>query len=170
MTLSFEAVTILMPWILGLVYTSSYCRTKPNIVKFGNGTVERHFDLYVEPVSNSIYLIVIYGACIHAKFGKFVRSNKMAPVHEQKWVELVLFKLIKTETSKDEVAAAFAVLPHTTSVQYSGGCSVHWRDSLSTVGDSFSTVEVAQYSMGIHQYMPQIKSVHVGDNSSTCGG
>ena len=70
---------------LGLVYTSSYCRTKSNIVKFGNGTAERHFDLYVEPVSNSTDLIVIYGANIHAKFGgKFVRSNKMAPVHEQK--------------------------------------------------------------------------------------
>ena len=54
------------------------------MVKFGNGTAERHFDLYVEPVSNSIDLIVIYGANIHAKFGgKFVKSNKMAPVHEQ---------------------------------------------------------------------------------------
>ena len=70
---------------LGLVYTSSYCHTKPNIVKFGNGTAERHFDLYVEPVSNSIDLIVIYGVNIHAKFcGKFVKSNKMTPVHEQK--------------------------------------------------------------------------------------
>ena len=56
-----------------------------SLVKFGNGTAERHFDLYVEPVSNSIDLIVIYGANIHAKFGgKFVKSNKMAPVHEQK--------------------------------------------------------------------------------------
>ena len=71
--------------VLGLVYTSSCYRTKPNIVKFGNGTAERHFDLYVEPVSNSIDLIVIYGANIHAKFGgKFVKSNKMAPVHKQK--------------------------------------------------------------------------------------
>ena len=69
--------------MLGLVYTSSYCHTKPNIVKFGNGTAERHFDLYVEPVSNSIDLIVIYGVNIHAKFcGKFVKSNKMTPVHE----------------------------------------------------------------------------------------
>ena len=38
-------------------------------------------------------------------------------------------------------------------VQYIGGCSVHrgitsvlWEDSFSTVGDSFSTVEVVQYS------------------------
>ena len=58
--------------------------------------------------------------------------------------------------------------PHITSVQYCGGCSVHWRlfstlevvqyiggitsvlwgDSFSTVGDSFSTVEVVQYSGG----------------------
>ena len=70
---------------LGLVYTSSYCRTKPNIVKFGNGTAERHFDLYVEPVSSSTDLIVIYGSNITAKFGgKFARSNRMAPVPEQK--------------------------------------------------------------------------------------
>ena len=72
--------------------------------------------------------------------------------------------------------------PHITSVQYCGGCSVHWRlfstsgdnistvgDSFSTVGDSFSTVEVVQYSGGI-------TSVHAGDNISTvegiqyCGG
>ena len=46
-------------------------------------------------------------------------------------------------------------------VQYIGGCSVHWRlfstlrDNISTVRDSFSTVEVVQYS---------------GDNISTCEG
>ena len=51
--------------------------------------------------------------------------------------------------------------PHITSVQYCGGCSVHWRlfstsgDNISTVGDSFSTVEVVQYSGGI-------TSVHAG--------
>ena len=68
-----------------MVYTSSYCRTKPDVVKFGNGTAERQFDLYVEPVLNSIDLIVIYGANIRAKFGgKFVGRNRMAPVHEQK--------------------------------------------------------------------------------------
>ena len=33
-------------------------------------------------------------------------------------------------------------------VQYIGGCSVHRGDNISTVGDSFSTVEVAQYSGG----------------------
>ena len=38
--------------------------------------------------------------------------------------------------------------PHITSVQYCGGfryiggCSVHWGDNISTVGDSFSTVHV----------------------------
>ena len=51
--------------------------------------------------------------------------------------------------------------PHITSVQYCGGCSVHWRlfstsgDNISTVGDSFSIVEVVQYSGGI-------TSVHAG--------
>ena len=56
-----------------------------NIIEFGNGTAERHFDLYAEPVSNSTDLIVIYGSNIPAKFGgKFVRSNRMAPVHKQK--------------------------------------------------------------------------------------
>ena len=34
-------------------------------------------------------------------------------------------------------------------VQYIGGCSVHQGDNISTVGDSFSTVEVVQYSGGI---------------------
>ena len=29
---------------------------------------------------------------------------------------------------------------HITSVQYCGGCSVHWGDNISTVGDSFSPV------------------------------
>ena len=51
--------------------------------------------------------------------------------------------------------------PHITSVQYCGGCSVHWRlfSTLEVVqyiggitsvlwGDSFSTVEVVQYSGG----------------------
>ena len=41
-------------------------------------------------------------------------------------------------------------------VQYSG-------DNISTVGDSFSTVEGIQYIVGI-------TSVHVGDNISTVGG
>ena len=36
-------------------------------------------------------------------------------------------------------------------------------DSFNTVRDSFSNVEVAQYSGGI-------TSVHAGDNISTCGG
>ena len=94
-----------------MVYTSSYYRTKPNIIKFGNGTAERHFDLYVEPVSNAIDLIVIYGANIHAKFGgKFVRSNKMAPVHEQKMSRTDALQAAKKETSKDEAAAAYFAL------------------------------------------------------------
>ena len=79
--------------------------------------------------------------------------------------------------------------PHIMSVQYCGGCSVHWRlfstsgDNISTVGDSFSTVEVVQYSGGIAsvlwgdsfstvevaQYSGGIISVHVGDNISTVG-
>ena len=50
--------------------------------------------------------------------------------------------------------------PHITSVQYCGGCSVHW---ISTVGDSFSTVEVVQYSGGI-------ASVVWGDSFSSVGG
>ena len=52
--------------------------------------------------------------------------------------------------------------PHITSVQYCGCCSVQWGDSFNTVGDSFSTVEVVQYSGGI-------TSVDVGDNISTVG-
>ena len=64
-------------------------------------------------------------------------------------------------------------------VQYIGGCSVHrgitsvlWGDNFSTVGDSFSTVEVVQYSEGIgfHQYCGGIPSVLWGNNSSTYGG
>ena len=45
-------------------------------------------------------------------------------------------------------------------VQYIGGCSVHQGDNISTVGDSFSTVEVVQYSGGI-------ASVLWGDSFST---
>ena len=61
----------------------------------------------------------------------------------------------------------FAINIPKTSVQYCGGCSVHWGihqycggiasvlwrllstvgDSFSTVGDSFSTVEVVQYNI-----------------------
>ena len=38
-------------------------------------------------------------------------------------------------------------------LQYCGGIkTVHVRDSFSTVGDTFSTVEVVQYSAGQHQY------------------
>ena len=47
-------------------------------------------------------------------------------------------------------------------VQHCGGCSVHRGDNISTVGDSFSTVEVVQYSGGI--------TVHAGDNISTVEG
>ena len=44
--------------------------------------------------------------------------------------------------------------PHTTSVQYCGGfqyiggCSVHRGDNISTMGNSFNSVEIAQYSGG----------------------
>ena len=47
-------------------------------------------------------------------------------------------------------------------LQYCGGCSVQWGDNISTVGDSFSTVEGIQYIGGI-------TSVLVGDNISTVG-
>ena len=62
--------------------------------------------------------------------------------------------------------------PHKTSVQYCGGCSVHWRlfstsgdnistvgDSFSTVGDSFSTVEGSFSTVEVVQYMRGITSV-----------
>ena len=44
-----------------------------------------------------------------------------------------------------------------------GITSVLWRDSISTVGDSISTVEAIQYCGGV-------VSVHVGDSISTVGG
>ena len=88
---------------------------------------------------------------------------------------------------------------HITSVQYCGGCSVHWRlfstsgDNISTVGNCFSTVEVARYSGGsfstveVVQYsednISTVEGVqycglipldrylrYCGGNSSTCGG
>ena len=43
-----------------------------------------------------------------------------------------------------------------------GSCSVQWGMNISTVGDSFSTVESIQYIEGI-------PSVHAGDNISTVG-
>ena len=49
-------------------------------------------------------------------------------------------------------------------VQYSGGItSVHAGDNISTVGDNISTVESIQYCGGI-------PSVLWGDTFSTCGG
>ena len=49
-------------------------------------------------------------------------------------------------------------------LQYCGGITaVHVGDSFSTVGDTFSTVEVVQYSGGI-------TSVQWGDNISTVEG
>ena len=73
---------------------------------------ERHFDLYVEPVSNSIHFIVIYGVNTHAKFGgKFVRSNKMAPVHVRTEMSRTgALQADKKETSKDKAAAAYFAL------------------------------------------------------------
>ena len=47
-------------------------------------------------------------------------------------------------------------------LQYCGGCSVQWGITSVLWGDSFSTVEVVQYSRGI-------TSVHAGDNISTVG-
>ena len=72
-------------------------------VKFGNGTAERQFDLYVEPVSNSIDLIVIYAANIRAKFGgKFVKST----CTRTEMSRTGAFQADKKETNKDEAAAA----------------------------------------------------------------
>ena len=66
--------------------------------------------------------------------------------------------------------------PHITSVQYCGGCSVHWRftvhrrggggGNISTVGDSSSAVEVTQYNEGIASVLWRLFST-VGDNIST---
>ena len=69
---------------LGLVYTSSYCRTKPIIIKSGNGT-GRNVDLYVEPVSNSIDLIMIYGTNIHAKFWREICEEKQDCTYARTW-------------------------------------------------------------------------------------
>ena len=49
--------------------------------------------------------------------------------------------------------------PHITSVQYCGGCSVHWR--------LFSTLEVVQYIGGITLVLWGIASVLWGDSFST---
>ena len=87
------------------------------------------------------------------------------------------------ESTCNEKSQCCVQPPHITLVQCCGGCSVHRGDNTSTVGDSFSTVEVAPYSGGcfstvgdsfstveVVQYMWGITSVHVGDNISTCGG
>ena len=71
-------------------------------------------------------------------------------------------------SSSWHVRTGYFHAPHITSVQYCGGCSVHWRlfstsgGNISTVGDNFSTVEVVQYGGGI-------TSVHAGDDISTVG-
>ena len=52
---------------------------------------------------------MIYGVNIHAKFcGKFVKSNKMTPVHEMSRTGAL--QADKIETRKDEAAAAYFVL------------------------------------------------------------
>ena len=69
---------------------------------------------------------------------------------------------MKTRKKVDFGAKRESPSPHITSVQCCGGCLVHWRlfstsgDNISTVGDSFSTAEVVQYSEGI-------TSVHAGE-------
>ena len=62
-------------------------------------------------------------------------------------------------------------------LQYCGGITaVHVADNISTVGDSFSTVEVVQYSGRITPVQWGIASVlwnvfnTLGDNISTCRG
>ena len=53
-------------------------------------------------------------------------------------------------------------------IQYIGGItSVHAGDNISTVGDNISTVEGIQYSGGYLQYSGGITSVQWGDNIST---
>ena len=59
--------------------------------------------------------------------------------------------------------------PHTTSVQYCGGCSVHRGDNISTVGDSFSTVGGSFSTVEVVQYSGGIASVLWGDGFSTVG-
>ena len=63
-------------------------------------------------------------------------------------------------------------------VQYIGGYSVHRGDNISTVGDSFSTVEVVRYKgnnistcWGITSVLwrGSFNAVGGGDDSSTCG-
>ena len=59
-------------------------------------------------MSNSIDLIVIYGVNIHKFCGKFVKSNKMTPVHEMSRTGAL--QADKMETSKDEASAAYFAL------------------------------------------------------------
>ena len=55
-------------------------------------------------------------------------------------------------------------------LQYCGGITAkHVGDNISTVGDTFSTVEVVQYSGGKASVLWRIFST-LGDNISTCGG
>ena len=60
-------------------------------------------------------------------------------------------------------------------VQYIGGCSVHRADNISSVGNSFRTVEVAQYSedsfstVGDTFSTVEVFSVQWKDNISTVG-
>ena len=61
-------------------------------------------------------------------------------------------------------------------VQYCGGCSVLWGDSISTAGDSISTAEAVQYCGGIASVLRGIASVLLRNSISTakavqyCGG
>ena len=72
-------------------------------------------------------------------------------------------------------AHIFSDPPHITSVQYCGGCSVHWRlfstseDNISTVGDSFSTVGDSFSTVGDASVLWRLFSA-VGDSFSTMGG
>ena len=56
--------------------------------------------------------------------------------------------------------------PHITSVQYCGGCSVHRRDNISTMGDSFSTVGDSFSTAEVVQYSGGIASILWGDSFS----
>ena len=62
------------------------------------------------------------------------------------------------EKRKDGIKSSFKrksfnpLAPHITSVQYCGGCSVHWGITSVQWGDNISTVKGIQYSGGYLQY------------------
>ena len=96
-----------------MVYTSSYCRTKQNIIKFGNSMTEMHFDLDVEPVSNSTELIVMYVVNIHAKFWREICKQKQDGTCARPETSRTC------GTSKDEAATAYFAMAQSKTADYS---------------------------------------------------